>query len=124
MAAAPFSDERHTGDAIDSKTKSCLVKVGLPVDDPCSETFWKVSDNGSNMVKGWSGLPGGFCTAHTTKLSSNVFLKEPEVAVVVSDLKYHTQHLHQCLMGMSDFHEYQEQLKLPIKKPQSTGVLW
>ena len=29
----------------------------------------KVSDNASNMAKGWAGFEGGFCVDHTIELS-------------------------------------------------------
>ena len=85
VCAAPFSHVRHTADNVEALTKQKLVKAGVAEkpEDAYEGCHWKVSDNGSNMVKGWSGLPGGFCTAHTTELSSNIFLAQPEVTRLI-----------------------------------------
>jgi hypothetical protein len=70
LAASPFST-RHTGDAIDSKTRDACVEAGLP-HDVYSGLFFPVSDNGANMVKGWEGFGRGPCTVHTGQLSVKV----------------------------------------------------
>ena len=67
LAASPFS-ERHTGEAIDAKTRAACVSAGL-TSDVFSLVFFPVSDNASNMKNGWSGFGRGPCCVHTGQLS-------------------------------------------------------
>ena len=75
LAASPFST-RHTGDAIDAKTREACVDAGLP-HDVFTGLFFPVSDNGANMVKGWEGFGRGPCTVHTGQLSVKVSRAPP-----------------------------------------------
>jgi hypothetical protein len=70
-AATPFGTTRHTGDAIDAITLEALRKpsLGSTAEEVYAAVHSKISDNGSNMKKGWSGFAGGFCCAHTIELS-------------------------------------------------------
>ena len=77
MAAVPFS-ERYTGDAIDEKTRKACIDAGVP-HDMLSGVVFPVSDNGANMVKGWSGFGCGPCCVHTGQLSVKVYLDHPEI---------------------------------------------
>ena len=42
----------------------------------------KVSDKGSNMVKGWSGFEGGVCAMHTGERSVAIYVEHPQVGSV------------------------------------------
>ena len=77
LAATPF-DERHTGEAIDEKTRAACVAAGLS-NDVYSTVFFPVSDNASNMKAGWSGFGRGPCCVHTAQLSVHVFLNHPRI---------------------------------------------
>ena len=72
LAAEPFGHERHTGEAIDTKTRDAVVAAGLP-HDLFSGVFHPVSDNGANMVKGWKGFGRApVCYSHCTALCEGV----------------------------------------------------
>jgi hypothetical protein len=75
VAATPFGTTRHTGDAIDATTLEALRKPGLgsTAEEVYAAVHSKISDNGSNMKKGWIGFGGGFCAAHTIELSVHQF---------------------------------------------------
>ena len=75
LAASPFST-RHTGDAIDAKTRDACVDAGLP-HDVFTGLFFPVSDNAANMIKGWDGFGRGPCTVHTGQLSVKVSRAPP-----------------------------------------------
>eukprot|EP00967_Tisochrysis_lutea_P154174 scaffold305737_cov28-Tisochrysis_lutea.AAC.1 len=66
LAASPFS-ERHTGVAIDRKTREACVEAGLS-SDVFSTVFFPVSDNASNMKNGWASFGRGPCCVHTVQL--------------------------------------------------------
>ena len=84
LAATPFGDERHTGEAIGAKTREACVAAGLP-HDVFSAVFFPVSDNGSNMISGWEGFGRGPCCVHTGQRS-----------VLVSDIHGPQQHTLVC----------------------------
>jgi hypothetical protein len=75
VAATPFGTTRHTGDAIDATTLEALRKPGLgsTAEEVYAAVHSKISDNGSNMKKGWIGFGGRFCAAHTIELSVHQF---------------------------------------------------
>eukprot|EP00967_Tisochrysis_lutea_P075202 scaffold101314_cov28-Tisochrysis_lutea.AAC.1 len=77
VAATPFGSTRRTGCAIDAITSRSLQRHGIKWRDGGSvheAVHGKVSDNGSNMVKRWSGFNGGFCAAHAVRgLKSSIF---------------------------------------------------
>jgi hypothetical protein len=78
LAASPFSDESHTGDAIEAKTETaldCAEVSGLKHE----RLFFPVSDNGANMVAGWEPFGGGRCGVHTGQLSVMVFLEHQAI---------------------------------------------
>ena len=60
LAATPFSDESHTGEAIEAKTEAALDRAGI-VGLKHERLFFPVSDNGANMVAGWAPFGGGRC---------------------------------------------------------------
>eukprot|EP00966_Prymnesium_polylepis_P041230 956610-Prymnesium_polylepis.1 len=60
LGASPFSDEAHTGEAIEKKTDSALERAGIGGLKP-DMMFFPVSDNGSNMVSGWAPFGRGPC---------------------------------------------------------------
>ena len=76
VAATPFGATRHRGEAIDTLTLEALQACNLKWSASATvyeSVFRKVSDNGSNMKKGWSGFEGGFCADHTLELSINAY---------------------------------------------------
>ncbi|KAL1506979.1 hypothetical protein AB1Y20_007843 [Prymnesium parvum] len=77
LAATPFT-ERHTGVAIDEKTKEACVKAGLS-HDVFSSVFMSISDNGSNMKNGWASFNRAPCCVHTAQLSVKVYLEHESI---------------------------------------------
>ena len=87
VSAEPFSKVSHTGEAIDDKTKGAMAEVGFDKDNVYEEVFHTCSDNGANMVKGWSGFDQGFCAAHTSELAIDTFLNSETVKPTVTKVK-------------------------------------
>jgi hypothetical protein len=82
VAATPFGSTRHTGEAIDKITLDALKRSGIPWQtetEVYGHVHGKVSDNASNMAKGWAGFAGGFCAAHTIELSVHKFTEHDGV---------------------------------------------
>jgi len=117
LAATPFS-ERHTGEAIDSKTRSACVAAGLS-HDVFSTVFFPISDNAANMISGWSGFGRGPCCVHTAQLSVHVFLthsaikptREKEHGIVA-----HFSHAT-GVDGLGALHKCQRECTLPEHHP-------
>ena len=91
LSAEPFEGS-HTGDAIETKSVAAIKAAGIGADlkeedDIYTEIFHCVSDNGANIVKGWSGFDGGFCAAHTAELAVNTFLDDDAVKPTVKKIK-------------------------------------
>ena len=91
LSAEPFEGS-HTGDAIEAKSVAAIKAAGIGADlkeedDIYTEIFHCVSDNGANIVKGWSGFDGGFCAAHTAELAVNTFLDDDAVKPTVKKIK-------------------------------------
>jgi hypothetical protein len=67
----PCSDRRHTGEYIGELSNSAWTGSGIV--KPTEEIFARISDNSSNMIKGWKD---GFqvpCVDHTEELSVNLY---------------------------------------------------
>ena len=67
LAATPFSDESHTGEAIACKTAEALKRggvVGLAQD----QVFAAVSDNAANMLLGFANYGSAGCAVHSMQL--------------------------------------------------------
>eukprot|EP00966_Prymnesium_polylepis_P108900 2520566-Prymnesium_polylepis.1 len=77
LAASPFS-ERHTAESIKQKTSDACVRAGLSADVKTT-VFMPISDNGANMVAGWSSFGRGPCAVHTGQLSVMIFLKHSRI---------------------------------------------
>jgi hypothetical protein len=120
VAATPFGSTRHTGDAIDQVTVEALQRQGIKwrhggtVDEA---VHGKVSDNASNMSKGWKGFDGSFCADHTIELSVKVFTGAEGIKETFSRAKGIVAYFHRSTAGIQDLAVIQKQLNLPVKKP-------
>ena len=76
--AVPCSKHRHTGEHIGQLSNSSWAETGLK--KPVEELFVRVSDNGSNMIKGWEEGFQKPCTDHTEELSVNLYTNHPDLA--------------------------------------------
>ena len=76
--AVPCNADRHTGNHIAELSDEAWKATGLH--KPVQELFARISDNGSNMIKGWAE---GFqipCADHTMELSVNLFTTHDDIA--------------------------------------------
>ena len=74
----PCAKDRHTGTHIAELSNAAWAATGLK--KPIEEIFARVSDNGTNMIKGWED---GFqipCADHTMELSINLFTHHDAIA--------------------------------------------
>ncbi|KAL1514647.1 hypothetical protein AB1Y20_003739 [Prymnesium parvum] len=117
-AATPFSDERHTGDAIDKKTAEACSLAGLSY-DVFSSVFFAVSDNGANMVKGWDGFGRAPCCVHTVQLSVKLFLSHTAIAPLRVKQKGIVTHFSQStgVDGLQALKATQKKCLLPVHHP-------
>ena len=117
-----FTGERHTGEAIRQQTVEYLDRAGVTFHD----IHAKVGDQGSNIKKGWGGLPGGCCACHTLKLSVNVCMKSPGVCNVNQKLKGITTSLHRSGHRLTTLKGIQKRLGLEETRTPKTGnsVRW
>ena len=121
LAASPFSDESHTGDAIEAKTETaldCAEVSGLKHE----RLFFPVSDNGANMVAGWEPFGGGRCGVHTGQLSVMVFLEHQAIKPTRDKQKGIVAHFNKStgVDGLNGLHKCQRSCQLPVHHPVST----
>ena len=76
--AVPCSKHRHTGERIGQMSDSAWAESGLT--RPTEQIFARVSDNGSNMIKGWEEGFQTPCADHTEELSVNLYTQHPRLA--------------------------------------------
>jgi hypothetical protein len=76
--AVPCSKHRHTGEHIGELSNTAWAESGLK--KPVEEIFARVSDNGSNMIKGWEEGFRAPCADHTEELSVNLYTHHPRLA--------------------------------------------
>lgn len=127
-AATPFGSTRHHGEAIDSVTKEALERQGIKwrVNGSIYEAVHgKVSDNASNMKKGWNGFDGGYCADHTIELSVKCFTGAEGIKQVFSRCKGIVAYFHRSTAGTQDLQIVQKQLSLAEKSPvQDVATRW
>ena len=128
VAATPFGSTRHTGEAIDSITVAALKKQGVMWREggPVYEAVHsKVSDNASNMAKGWAGFDGGFCADHTLELSVKVFTGASGIKETFARDKGIVGYFHRSTAGIQDLTSIQKVCQLPQQKPvQDVATRW
>jgi hypothetical protein len=128
VAATPFGSTRHTGDAIDLVTVEALKRQGIKWREGgivYEAVHGKVSDNASNMFKGWKGLDGGFCADHTIELSVKRFTSAEGIRESFARAKAIVAYFHRSTAGIQDLAVIQKQLGLPVKKPiQDVATRW
>ena len=78
VGAIPCNAERHTGDHIAELSHTAWKASGI--DKPVEQIFARISDNGSNMIKGWEEGFQAPCADHTLELSVNLYTHHPELA--------------------------------------------
>ena len=119
-AATPFGSIRHTGAAIDSITVDALKRGGISWGSQ-AEVYegihGKVSDNASNMAKGWSGFGGGFCNAHTIELSVHKYTDHASIKPIYSRMRGIVGYFNKSTNGIQDITAIQKELKLPERRP-------
>ena len=85
----------------------------------------KVSDNASNMAKGWVGFAGGFCADHTIELSVKAFTGAQGVKDTFSRAKGIVGYFHRSTAGIQDLTIIQTAASLPQKQPiQDVATRW
>ena len=103
LAATPFGATRHTGDAIDTITVDAL-KLVVPTwttqEAVYTGVHGKVSDNASNMAKGWSAFAGGFCVDHTLELSVHKYTQHEGIAPTFSRMRGIVGYFHKSTNGI------------------------
>ena len=128
VAATPFGSTRHTGEAIDSITVNALQKQGVKWREGGSvyeAVHSKVSDNASNMAKGWVGFDGGFCADHTLELSVKVFTGADGIKETIARAKGIVSYFHRSTSGIQDLTAIQKSLKLRERNPiQDVATRW
>ena len=117
LAASPFS-ERHTGEAIDLKTREACVAAGLS-NDVFSTVFFPVSDNASNMKLGWEGFGRGPCCVHTGQLSVHVYLNHSRIKPTRDKEHGIVAHWSHAtgVDGLGALHKCQRECNLPEHHP-------
>ena len=117
LAATPFGSTRHTGDAIDSLTIEAL-KLAVPTwispEAVYDGVHGKVSDNASNMAKGWAVFSGGFCVDHTLELSVYKYTQHVGIAPTFSRMRGIVGYFHKSTNGIQDLQEIQKRMSLPL----------
>ena len=128
VAATPFGSTRHTGEAIDAITIAALKRQGVKWREGGTvyeAVHSKVSDNASNMAKGWAGFDGGFCADHTLELSVKVFTGASGIKETFSRDKGIVGYFHRSTAGIQDLTKIQKTLNLPEKQPiQDVATRW
>jgi hypothetical protein len=128
VAATPFGSTRHSGAAVDALTVEALQKQGIKWREGGSvyeAVHSKVSDNGTNMKKGWAGFDGGFCAAHTLELSVKEYTGAAGIKATLSRDKWIVGYFHRSTAGIQDLRSIQRRLQLPEKKPiQDVATRW
>lgn len=119
-AATPFGSTRHTGAAIDSITVEALKRAGISWASEAEVyegVHGKVSDNASNMAKGWEGFSGGFCAAHTIELSVHKYTEHESIKPVYARMRGIVGYFNKSTNGIQDLTTIQKELKLPKRRP-------
>lgn len=116
VAATPFGSTRHTGEAIDEISAAALRRQGVQWRENGTvyeAVHAKVSDNASNMAKGWRGFD--FCADHTLELSVHKCkcTGETTVARTFSKCKGIVAYFHRSTAGIQDLTKIQESNGLP-----------
>ncbi|KAL1504112.1 hypothetical protein AB1Y20_010522 [Prymnesium parvum] len=75
--AVPCSRDRHTGKFIGDISAESWRAAGI--ENPIEQLSARVSDNGSNMMKGWSDGFQTPCADHTMELSVKVFTEHEQI---------------------------------------------
>ena len=128
VAATPFGSTRHTGDAIDELTVNALKRQGVKWREGGTvyeAIHGKVSDNASNMAKGWQGFDGGFCVDHTIELSVKHFTGATGIKETFSHAKGIVAYFHRSTAGIQDLTAIQKASSLPQVQPiQDVATRW
>jgi len=128
VAATPFGSTRHTGDAIDELTCAALKRQGIKWREGGTvyeAIHGKVSDNASNMAKGWAGFDGGFCADHTLELSVKKYTGADGIKETFSRDKGIVGYFHRSTSGIQDLTTIQKACGLPEKQPiQDVVTRW
>ena len=118
LAATPFSDESHTGEAIACKTAEALKRggvVGLAQD----QVFAAVSDNAANMLLGFANYGSAGCAVHSMQLCVNSFLASPGIEEMRVKQKGIVNHFHKStgLDGLNGLFSCMRATGCPVHHP-------
>ena len=118
VAATPFSDESHTGPAIEEKTEAAFDRAAI-LGLQHERVFLAVSDNGANMVAGWMPFGGGPCAVHTMQLSVNMYLQHEAVKPTRDKQKGITAHFNKStgVDGLNGLQKCQRQCQATCPAP-------
>ena len=116
--AVPCSAHRHTGEHIGELSDEAWAATGLK--KPVQEIFVRVSDNGSNMIKGWQEGFQAPCADHTEELSVNLFTTHLEIASTFEKGRGMVGYFNSSVVGYSEeshgLHACQKMSNLPVKR--------
>lgn len=118
LAATPFSDESHTGEAIARKTAEALERVSVK-GPPMEQVFNAVSDNAANMLLGFANFGSVGCAVHTIQLCVNSFLECSDVEPLRLKQKGIVRHFHKStgLDGLNGLFSCMRQSGMPVHHP-------
>ena len=115
VAATPFSDESHTGPAIEQKTEDAFDRMQIAGLNH-ERVHFPVSDNGANMVAGWEPFGRGPCAVHTMQLSVHVYLEHEHIKPTRDRQKGIVAHFSKStgVDGLNGLHKCQRQCEVLV----------
>ena len=116
--AKPFSNESHTGEAIEEKTTKIFEEVGV-IGQKSEMLFFPTTDNGSNMVSGWAPFGRAPCAVHTVQLSVKTFLEHEAIAPTRIKERGIVAHFQKStgVDGLNGLKNCMKQRNLPVHEP-------
>ena len=115
LAASPFSDESHTGEAIARKTSESLKRGGVGENNVSAA----VSDNAANMLLGFANYNSVGCAVHSMQLCVNSFLEATGIEEMRVRQKGIVAHFHKStgLDGLNGLFGCMRATGLPVHHP-------
>ncbi|KAK3269948.1 hypothetical protein CYMTET_21631 [Cymbomonas tetramitiformis] len=127
LAAIPFSAVRHTGEELERATKEACSAIGIGKYGTLNADMFEdtvvdfvhctVSDNATNIVKGWESFDGHECNCHTLALCVHTYLAADGVKEVFKKLRGMTGHFNHSVLGCKVLNDIQKTHQLPESKP-------
>ena len=98
--AVPCSKDRHTGEHIGTLSNDAWEDTGLK--SPIEQLFVRISDNGSNMIKGWEDGFQSPCVDHTMELSVNLYTNHPRIAPTLDKGRGQVGYFNSSVVGYNE----------------------